>query len=138
MVVSAAGQRKVSFGTIPVGLGRYGYPSSFCLWRKNMQWIMLLLAGISEITWAYSMKLSNGFTKVVPSIITLVFYVLSAIFLSQALKKLPLGTAYAMWTGFGIVGTSLLGIFLFKETLNAAQISCVALIVCGIVGLKIF
>jgi len=102
-----------------------------------MQWIMLLLAGILEITWAYFMKLSNGFTKVVPSIATLVFYVLSAVFLSQALKKLPLGTAYAMWTGFGIVGTSVLGIFLFKETLNAAQIICIVLIVCGIVGLKI-
>ena len=103
-----------------------------------MQWIMLLLAGISEITWAYFMKLSNGFTKVVPSITTLVFYVLSAVFLSLALKKLPLGTAYAMWTGFGIVGTSVLGILIYKETLNAAQIICIVLIVCGIVGLKIF
>ena len=103
-----------------------------------MQWIMLLLAGISEITWAYFMKLSNGFTKVVPSITTLVFYVLSAVFLSLALKKLPLGTAYAMWTGLGIVGTSVLGILIYKETLNAAQIICIVLIVCGIVGLKIF
>ncbi|MCH4153828.1 MAG: multidrug efflux SMR transporter [Saccharofermentans sp.] len=103
-----------------------------------MQWIMLLLAGISEITWAYFMKLSNGFTKVVPSITTLIFYVLSAVFLSLALKKLPLGTAYAMWTGFGIVGTSVLGILIYKETLNAAQIICIVLIVCGIVGLKIF
>jgi quaternary ammonium compound-resistance protein SugE len=99
---------------------------------------MLLLAGISEITWAYFMKLSNGFTKVVPSITTLIFYVLSAVFLSLALKKLPLGTAYAMWTGFGIVGTSVLGILIYKETLNAAQIICIVLIVCGIVGLKIF
>ena len=103
-----------------------------------MQWIMLLLAGISEITWAYFMKLSNGFTNVVPSITTLIFYVLSAVFLSLALKKLPLGTAYAMWTGFGIVGTSVLGILIYKETLNAAQIICIVLIVCGIVGLKIF
>lgn len=84
------------------------------------------------------MKLSDGFTKIVPGIITFVFYVLSAIFLSQALKKLPLGTAYAMWTGFGIVGTSLLGILLFREALNTIQMICIALIVCGIVGLKIF
>jgi quaternary ammonium compound-resistance protein SugE len=111
--------------------------SSFYLWRKNMQWIMLLLAGISEIIWACSMKLSDGFTKVVPSITTFAFYFLSAVFLSQALKKLPLGTAYAMWTGFGIVGTSLLGVMLFKETLNAAQVICIALIVCGILGLEI-
>lgn len=102
-----------------------------------MQWIMLLLAGISEITWAFSMKLSDGFTKIVPGIITFVFYALSAIFLSQALKKLPLGTAYAIWTGFGIVGTSLLGVILFKETVNAAQGICIVLIVCGIIGLKI-
>lgn len=103
-----------------------------------MQWIMLLLAGVSEITWACFMKLSDGFTKIVPSITTFVFYVLSAIFLSQALKKLPLGTAYAMWTGFGIVGTSLLEIFLFRGALNTTQMICIALIVCGIVGLKIF
>ncbi|MCI2049947.1 MAG: multidrug efflux SMR transporter [Lachnospiraceae bacterium] len=103
-----------------------------------MQWIMLLLAGVSEITWAFFMKLSDGFTKIVPSITTFVFYALSAVFLSQALKKLPLGTAYAMWTGFGIVGTSLLGVFLFREALNATQMICIALIVCGIVGLKIF
>jgi quaternary ammonium compound-resistance protein SugE len=80
----------------------------------------------------------DGFTKIVPGITTIVFYVLSAIFLSHALKKLSLGTAYAMWTGFGIVGTSILGIILFREILNAAQVICIVLIVCGIVGLKIF
>lgn len=101
-----------------------------------MQWIMLLLAGVSEIVWAGSMKLSEGFSKAVPSLVTLAFYVLSAVFLSQALKKLPLGTAYAMWTGFGIVGTSLLGVFIFKEALNTPQVICIMMIVCGIVGLK--
>lgn len=69
-----------------------------------MEWIMLLIAGIAEITWAVSMKYTNGFTKLLPSAITVIFYVLSAVFLSSALKKLPLGTAYAMWTGFGILG----------------------------------
>jgi len=102
-----------------------------------MQWIMLILAGVSEVIWAGSMKLSDGFTKILPSIITFVFYVLSAVFLSQALKKLPLGTAYAMWTGFGIVGTSLLGAIMCRETFNTAQIICIVLIVCGIAGLKI-
>jgi len=102
-----------------------------------MQWIMLLFAGLFEVTWAVSMKFANGFSKIIPSVITIIFYLLSAIFLSQALKKLPLGMAYAMWTGFGIVGTSLLGIFLFKEVLNTAQIISIALIICGIVGLKI-
>jgi quaternary ammonium compound-resistance protein SugE len=126
-----------SFGAIPLGLRRYGYSELFLLSEMYMEWIMLLLAGISEITWAYCMKLSDGFTKFVPSAVTVVFYILSAVFLSQALRKIPLGTAYAMWTGFGIVGTSLLGVLFFNEVLSTAQVICIALIVCGIVGLKI-
>ena len=102
-----------------------------------MEWIMLLLAGIFEVTWAVAMKYSEGFTKLLPSIVTAVGYIASAIFLSFALKKLPLGTAYAMWTGFGIVGTSVLGIVLFHDNLSAHQILCVVLIVGGIVGLKV-
>ena len=102
-----------------------------------MEWIMLLLAGIFEITWALAMKQSDGFSKLLPSIVTCIGYIASAVFLSLALKKLPIGTAYAMWTGFGIVGTSLLGIILFRETLTPAQIGCVVLIVAGVVGLKV-
>lgn len=102
-----------------------------------MHWLMLLLAGVFEVGWALAMKYSEGFTKLVPSIITIVGYILSAIFLAIALKKLPLGTAYAMWTGFGIVGTSVLGIFLFQEKLSLPQVICVFLIVIGIVGLKL-
>ena len=102
-----------------------------------MHWLMLLLAGVFEVGWACSMKFSEGFTKLVPSIITIVGYILSAVFLSIALKKLPLGTAYAMWTGFGIVGTTVLGIFLFQEKLSLPQVICVMLIVIGIVGLKL-
>ena len=102
-----------------------------------MQWIMLLIAGVFEVAWACAMKLSEGFSRPVPSIVTVAGYILSAVFLSIALKKLPLGTAYAMWTGFGIVGTTLLGVFLFHETLSVPQIICVILIVGGIVGLKV-
>ena len=102
-----------------------------------MEWIMLLLAGVFEVTWALAMKLSDGFTKLQPSIITGVGYIASAVFLAIALKKLPIGTAYAMWTGFGIVGTSLLGVVLFRETMTPAQIGCIALIVAGVVGLKL-
>lgn len=102
-----------------------------------MHWLMLLLAGIFEVGWALAMKYSDGFTKLVPSIITIVGYILSAIFLAIALKKLPLGTAYTMWTGFGIVGTSVLGIFLFQEKLSLPQVICILLIVIGIVGLKL-
>lgn len=102
-----------------------------------MEWIMLLLAGVFEVTWAIAMKMSDGFSKLLHSVITAAGYIASAVFLALALKKLPLGTAYAMWTGFGIVGTSLLGIVLFQETLSLAQIGCVAIIVVGIVGLKL-
>ena len=102
-----------------------------------MEWIMLLIAGVLEVTWAVFMKMSEGFTKMMPSIVTAVGYILSAVFLALALKKLPLGTAYAMWTGFGILGTTLLGVMLFKESISLAQAGCVILIAAGIVGLRI-
>ncbi len=102
-----------------------------------MEWIMLLLAALFEVSWAVAMKFSEGFTKLWPSVVTAVGYLASAVFLALALKKLPLGTAYAMWTGFGIVGTTLLGVLLFHENLNAGQLVCVLLIAGGIVGLKL-
>ena len=102
-----------------------------------MEWIALLLAGIFEVTWAVAMKYAEGFTRLIPSIITVAGYIASAVFLAMALKKLPLGTAYAMWTGFGIVGTTLLGVLLFRETLTLSQAGCVMLIAAGIVGLKL-
>ena len=102
-----------------------------------MEWMYLLLAALFEVSWAVAMKYAEGFTRPLPSLITAVGYLASALFLSLALKKLPLGTAYAMWTGFGIVGTTVLGVLLFRETLNAAQIVCVLLICGGIAGLKL-
>ena len=102
-----------------------------------MQWILLILAGIFEIGWALAMKYSNGFSVLIPTVITIAGYILSAVFLSMALKHLPLGTAYAMWTGMGIVGTSVLGIFLFQEKLSLPQVICIILIVAGIIGLKL-
>ena len=102
-----------------------------------MKWLHLYFAGALEITWAVAMKKSNGFTVIIPSIITGVGYIASAVFLAIALKQLPLGTAYAMWTGMGIVGTTVLGIFLFNEKLSVPQVVCVILIVIGIAGLKI-
>ena len=97
----------------------------------------ILIAGALEITWAVAMKMSNGFTVLIPSIIAGVGYIASAVFLAIALRKLPLGTAYAMWTGMGILGTTLLGVFLFHEKLSVPQVICVILIVIGIAGLKI-
>ena len=103
-----------------------------------MHWIFLLLAALFEVSWAIAMKYSNGFSVLIPSIVTVVGYILSAIFLSLALRQLPLGTAYAMWTGVGILGTTILGVFLFNEKLNIPQIICVLVIVIGIAGLKLF
>ena len=102
-----------------------------------MHWILLILAGVLEVTWAIAMKSSNGFTVLLPSVITVIGYIMSALFLALALKQLPLGTAYAMWTGFGIVGTTILGVALFNEKLSIPQLICVSLIVIGIVGLKL-
>ena len=102
-----------------------------------MQWILLFLARVFEVAWAIAMKYSDGFTVLVPSVITVVGYIASAVFLALALKHLPLGTAYAMWTGFGIVGTTVLGVVLFHEQISIPQAICLILIVIGIVGLKI-
>lgn len=102
-----------------------------------MKWILLLLAGLFEVTWACAMKYADGFTNLVPSVITVVGYIASAVFLAMAMRQLPLGTAYAMWTGFGIVGTTVLGVLLFHENLTLPQALCVVLIVAGVVGLKL-
>lgn len=102
-----------------------------------MQWILLALAGVFEVAWAVAMKYSNGFTVIIPSIITVIGYIASAVFLAMALKHLSLGTAYAMWTGFGIIGTSVLGVLLFGEKLSVPQVICIILIVIGITGLKL-
>lgn len=102
-----------------------------------MEWIYLLVAGILEIAWAVAMKMSNGFTEPLPSIVTGIGYLTSAIFLAIALKQLPLGTAYAIWTGMGIIGTTLIGVLLFHDKFSGLQIVCVVLILIGIGGLKL-
>jgi quaternary ammonium compound-resistance protein SugE len=98
---------------------------------------MLLIAAVLEVTWAVFMKMSEGFTRMLPSVITAVGYIASAVFLALAMRKLPLGTAYAMWTGFGIMGTTILGVLLFKESMSLAQAGCVLMIAGGIIGLKL-
>ena len=102
-----------------------------------MDWFILFLAGLAEVTWAIALKYADGFKNLVPSIITVIGYIASLLLLSAALKKLPLGTAYAVWTGIGIAGTSLLGVLLFKEKLSFLQFVCILLIVIGIVGLNL-
>ena len=102
-----------------------------------MEWIILFIARIFEISWAIGLKYSHGFTQIVPSILTIAFMVASFYFLALSLKSLPLGTAYAVWTGIGTIGTVVLGIILFKEPVTIMRLFCIALIVCGITGLKL-
>ena len=102
-----------------------------------MSWLHLLIAGFFEIFWAVGLKMSQGFSKILPSVLTVAGMVASFYFLSLALKKLPLSTSYAIWTGIGTVGTVLFGVFYFGESLSTLKIICVAMIICGIVGLRI-
>jgi quaternary ammonium compound-resistance protein SugE len=104
---------------------------------KNMKWILLVIAGLLEVSWAVGLKYSHGFTKLVPSIFTILGMIASFYFLSLALKNLPLGTAYAIWTGIGTVGTVILGIFLFKESIDLIRSIFIGFIIIGIAGLKI-
>jgi len=102
-----------------------------------MQWLILLVAGLFETFWAICLKYSQGFTKLVPSVFTIIGMIVSFYLLSLSLKQLPLGTAYAIWTGIGTVGTLIFGIIVFHESISIPQILCVCLIVIGIIGLKI-
>lgn len=102
-----------------------------------MAWFYLFIAGIAEIGWALGMKYTEGFTKPVPTILTLAVMAVSIFFLGLAVKQLPLGTAYAVWTGIGTIGTVVLGIWLFNEPSDIVRLGCIGLIVVGIIGLKI-
>ncbi len=104
---------------------------------KKMHWIILLIAGLFEISWAIGLKFSHGFTQMIPSVITVICMIASFYFLAIALKSLPLGTAYAIWTGIGTLGTVILGIILFKEPVTAMRLLCMCLILSGITGLKL-
>jgi len=103
----------------------------------NTAWILLVVAGLLEVAWAISMKASEGFTKHQFTSLTLVAAALSFWLLGLALRQLPVGTAYAVWTGIGAVGAAILGIIVFHEPTSLARIVCIALIVVGIVGLKV-
>jgi len=100
-------------------------------------WLVLVAAGILEIVWVIGMKYSDGFTRLLPSLVTLVAALLSFWLLALAIRVLPVGTAYAAWTGIGAVGAAVLGIVLFKEPATAARVACIVLVVAGIAGLKL-
>ncbi|KQR68002.1 molecular chaperone [Rhizobium sp. Leaf384] len=102
-----------------------------------MAWFFLFLAGLFEIGWAIGLKYTEGFSKPLPTIFTIAAMVASVVLLGVALRTLPLGTAYAIWTGIGTVGTVILGIVLFAEPATAVRLGCIGLIVAGIAGLKL-
>ena len=102
-----------------------------------MAWLILILAGVFEVIWAYSMKLSEGFSKLTPSVITLVFMVLSVALLAHAMKTLPLGTAYTIWTGIGAIGSFLVGIFILGEPATAMRMLAAVLIISGLILMKL-
>ncbi|MFC5302204.1 quaternary ammonium compound efflux SMR transporter SugE [Azospira restricta] len=104
---------------------------------QTVAWLVLLVAGLCEIGWAVGLKYTDGFSRLWPSLGTAVAMVASVVLLGLSLKALPLGTAYAVWTGIGAVGTAILGIVLFNEPRDALRLACIALIVAGIVGLKL-
>jgi quaternary ammonium compound-resistance protein SugE len=102
-----------------------------------MGWLYLLLAGLSEIGWAVGLKYTHGFTRLLPSLVTIASMVVSLGLLGLALRSLPLGTAYAVWTGIGTIGTVIAGMILFGEPATAMRLGCIGLILAGIVGLKL-
>jgi quaternary ammonium compound-resistance protein SugE len=102
-----------------------------------MAWLYLVVAGLFEIGWAIGLKYTDGFTRPWPSLWTVAAMILSLGFLGLALKTLPVGTAYAVWTGIGAIGTVLLGVYLFNEPATAARLGCIGLILAGIIGLKV-
>ena len=102
-----------------------------------MAWVVLMIAGLFEVGWAVGLKYTAGFTRLVPTLATVASMIVSLGLLGLALKTLPVGTAYAIWTGVGTIGTAVLGILLFGESADALRLGCIALIVAGIVGLKL-
>lgn len=102
-----------------------------------MSWIILFIAGLLEVVWAIGLKYTHGFTRLTPSIITVSAMIISIVLLSWAMRSLPVGTAYAVWTGIGAVGAAIIGILLLGESASLARIASLALIVAGIIGLKL-
>ncbi|KAB0681593.1 quaternary ammonium compound efflux SMR transporter SugE [Aeromonas caviae] len=101
-----------------------------------MSWLLLLLAGLFEVAWAIGLKYTDGFSRPLPTLLTLSAMGVSVLLLAMAVKQLPLGTAYAVWTGIGAVGSVLMGIWLFNEPATLARVLCLLLIIVGILGLK--
>lgn len=105
--------------------------------KGSMAWVLLIVAGVLEVVWAYCMKVSDGFTKLTPSILTIIFMIASFALLSYAMKSLPLGTAYTVWTGIGAVGSFAVGILFLGEPASAMRMLAAVLIISGLVLMKL-
>jgi quaternary ammonium compound-resistance protein SugE len=101
-----------------------------------MDWILLIIAGVLEIGWAVGLKYTDGFTRLLPTVWTAAAMIASVVLLALALKTIPVGTGYAVWTGIGAAGTAIVGIVLFAEPATVLRLGCIALILAGVVGLK--
>ena len=101
-----------------------------------MSWLLLAIAGLFEVGWAVGMKYSEGFTRPVPTALTVVALIISMVLLAPAVRDLPVGTAYAVWTGIGAAGTAILGMWLFDESRDPVRLICLSLVVVGVLGLK--
>ena len=102
-----------------------------------MAWVYLAIAGLFEMGWAIGLKYTEGFTRPMPTVLTVIAMIISVALLGVALRDLPVGTGYAVWTGIGTVGTALLGMYLFGDPATAARLSCIGIIVAGIIGLNV-
>lgn len=102
-----------------------------------MAWLILAIAGLFETAWAIGLKYTDGFTRLWPTVWTVIAMIISVVMLGIAMRTLPVGTAYAVWTGIGTVGTVILGIYLFGDSADAGRLICVGLILTGIIGLKL-
>ena len=103
---------------------------------RTMAWLYLIIAGLFEVAWAIGLKYTDGFSRVWPSVLTILAMIISFGFLAQALKTIPVGTGYAVWTGIGAVGTATLGIILFSESASWTRLGSIGLILAGIIALK--
>jgi len=103
-----------------------------------MPWILLISAALFEIAWAVGLKFTDGFTRLWPTVGTILALIISVSLLGLAAKNLPIGTAYAVWTGIGATGTVIVGMLFLGDPVSAARLICVALVLCGVIGLKIF
>lgn len=102
-----------------------------------MAWLYLLIAGLLEVVWVISLKYSYGFTRLTPSIITIITMACSFFLLAYAMKSLPMGLSYAIWTSIGIIGSTIIGIFIFNESVNILRMVCLLMVLIGVIGLKL-